>query len=147
MILLDSTDSLLKEKSFPVDAFDADLRITCLELLDVLNSKEEGMAIAAPQVGILKRIIIIKTNNKQDTVVMVNPILMQQTSKVVMNEGCLSFPNQYRNIRRSSSIKVKWKNQFGKMNFGEFFGIEARAILHEIDHLNGILFTDLEDIT
>ena len=102
---------------------------------------EDGVGLAAPQVGILKRIAVvdIREDNK---IVLINPEIIEEEGKAIMEEGCLSVPGETGDVIRSQKIKVQSLDRKGNEIKFEAEGFEARAIQHEIDHLNGILFVD-----
>ena len=102
---------------------------------------EDGVGLAAPQVGILKRIAVvdIREGNK---IVLINPEIIEEEGKAIREEGCLSIPGETGNVIRSEKIKVRSLDREGNEIEFEAEGLEARAIQHEIDHLDGILFID-----
>lgn len=101
----------------------------------------DGVGLAAPQVGILKRIAVvdIREGNK---IVLINPEIIEREGKAIMEEGCLSIPGRAGEVIRSEKIKVKSLNRKGKMIEFTATGFEARAVQHEMDHLDGVLFID-----
>jgi len=100
-----------------------------------------GIGISGNQVGVLKRIIVVTVNNEPK--VMVNPEIVFQSEDVIKdNEGCLSFPNQFYDIPRPQKITIKYRNLSGYPMLETHEGLTARCILHEIDHLDGIVFTE-----
>jgi peptide deformylase len=100
------------------------------------------VGIAAPQVGILKQIIVVLIGDNPK--VMINPEILDISQEYcTMNEGCLSFPNQFYDIERPEKVKVKYRGLNGKPMIEWYSGIEARCVLHEIDHINGIVFTEI----
>ncbi len=106
-----------------------------------------GIGLAAPQVGINARVMLItlNVNTKKDhrVVVMINPEIVEQSEReVVMEEGCLSLPKTFGNVRRTSKIKARWQNTKGHWCERKFDGWDARIFLHELDHLDGVLFID-----
>ncbi len=109
--------------------------------------KAPGIGLAAPQVGISQRFLIIDLGQKEDSfvppIVMINPEILQETEKMaVREEGCLSLPSQYADVVRPESIRVKWTTITGETREYEADGLFATCIQHEIDHLNGVLFVD-----
>lgn len=139
MTLLPDTDPILRQKSQPVLEITDEVRVLGYDLKR-LCEEHAGVAIAAPQVGKLVRVIYV-----QGIGVMVNPVVMQKQSSDIDTEGCLTFPGMYRNIKRAGRVKVKWRDLNYKMQYGEFAGLLSRAIQHETDHLDGKLFTDYEN--
>ncbi|MFN2339849.1 MAG: peptide deformylase [Halanaerobium sp.] len=103
--------------------------------------EEDGVGLAAPQVGMLKRIAVvdIREGNK---IVLINPEIIEEEGKAIMEEGCLSVPEETGDVIRAERIKVKTLNREGNQVEFEAKGLEARAIQHEIDHLDGVLFVD-----
>tara|TARA_B100000959_G_C14635693_1_gene482124 strand:- start:79 stop:585 length:507 start_codon:yes stop_codon:yes gene_type:complete len=109
--------------------------------------KAPGVGLAANQVGILKQIITInfedKENNKQSKYILFNPSIIQYSKeKVIMEEGCLSLPEQYADVERPKDIVVQYIDENKKTIKKEVDGYEARILQHEIDHLSGKLFVD-----
>jgi len=103
--------------------------------------ESDGPGLAAPQIGKSIRLIIV--NIKQGPIALINPkIIRKSWRKCIDEEGCLSIPKVYGNVKRSHSIKVKTYNQHGKLIKLKAKGLFARVIQHEVDHLNGILFID-----
>tara|TARA_B100001250_G_scaffold51407_1_gene40176 strand:- start:1620 stop:2090 length:471 start_codon:yes stop_codon:yes gene_type:complete len=115
-----------------------------LELYDTMSIamyKYEGIGLAAPQIGINKRVITIDEEGK--ALMMVNPkITWRSTEKCLFDEACLSVPEEHGEISRPKEIKVKFQNIKGKYKHWRLEGLLARVVQHEIDHLDGILFVD-----
>lgn len=132
-------DDLLRKKSKPVRNFDENL----WELLDDMKEtmyKNNGMGLAAVQVGVLKRVIIIEANNM--FMELVNPEIISERGSDIEKEGCLSVGTNYEYVKRPMQVTVKAQDRLG-YDFtitGEKY--LARVLCHEIDHLNGILFID-----
>lgn len=135
----------LRAKALPVKEFNKELGVIANNMfLTLLTSG--GIGLAANQVGILKRIIIVLTENFQG--VMINPeIVRYGPESSVLAEGCLSFPGQRVNIDRPSAIYVAWWNLDGTSSNREFTGLTAKCIQHEIDHLDGKLIEDYKGET
>ena len=109
--------------------------------------KAPGVGLAANQVGILKQIVTInfedKENNKKANYILFNPSIIQYSEeKVIMEEGCLSLPEQYAEVERPKEIILEYVNENEKTIKKEIDGFEARILQHEIDHLSGKLFVD-----
>lgn len=102
--------------------------------------KENGVGLAAPQVGILKRIIVIDVG--EGCFALINPEILETKGEYVDIEGCLSIPGNQGEVRRPEYVKVKGLNEKGQEVILEGSGLLARAFCHEIDHLDGILFID-----
>ena len=132
-------DEILRKKSKPVKDFDEDL----WQLLDDMKSTmyaNDGMGLAAPQVGVLRRAIVIDVNNM--FVELINPEIISQEGKDIEKEGCLSVGSSRGRVERPYKITVNAQARFGYpfILTGEKW--LARCICHELDHLNGILFID-----
>jgi len=140
-------DPALREVSAEVAAFDEALESDITDLLDTLHASH-GVAIAAPQVGIMKRIIAldITARNTKETghglLVLINPVITESSQNKTVREGCLSIPDYLANVKRAKKVTVKALNKDGKTVTIEARGLEAIALQHEIDHLDGILFFD-----
>ena len=143
---------ILRKTIQAVTVFDEDLARTADEMIETMLAPMEdsdvvGIGLAANQVGIDKRMAIvtlnIDTKKKHKIVTMVNPEIIESTKQEVsMEEGCLSLPGESGKVSRPSKIKLKWQNINGNWSEKKFDGWDARVIQHEIDHLNGVLFTD-----
>ena len=121
------------------------------EAMRVTMLERNGVGIAAPQVYVSKRVIIVASRPnlrypdapEMDAVVMVNPEILQQSEACVLGEeGCLSVPDQRGAVARAEQIRVRYSTLDGESLETEFSGFPARIVQHEIDHLNGILFTE-----
>lgn len=105
----------------------------------------EGVGLAAPQVGILKRIIVIDVGDENGLIAMINPEIVERDGEQLGPEGCLSIPGLNGDVRRAMTVTVKGLNRDGEEFVVTGSGLLARAFQHEIDHLNGVLFTDVAD--
>lgn len=99
-----------------------------------------GVGLAAPQVGILRRVVLV--DNGTEVLELINPEIVEASGEQEDYEGCLSVPNRWGITRRPAYVKVRAMNRHGKYYEADGTGITARCFCHEIDHLNGILFTD-----
>lgn len=99
-----------------------------------------GVGLAAPQVGILRRVVLV--DNGTEVLELINPEIIETSGEQKDYEGCLSVPNRWGITRRPAYVKVRAMNRHGKYYEADGTGITARCFCHEIDHLNGILFTD-----
>lgn len=109
-------------------------------MLDTLHNTENGAAIAAPQVGILKKLVVIDTH---DTVLkLVNPKIVKKEGSQEVVEGCLSIPNKFGKLTRPEKVTVEALNENGEKITINGTGFLAKCLCHEIDHLYGILFID-----
>jgi peptide deformylase len=140
MELLKEDDILLRRKAKRVDKIDDTVRNIAANMIRTMI-ENNGIGLAANQVGILKQIIVVLVNDEPR--VMINPeILDFSKDDCIINEGCLSFPQQFYDIQRPEKVKVKYRCLSGKPMIEWYEGIEARCILHEIDHIKGIVFTE-----
>ena len=143
--ILTIPDPRLKRKSLDVDSFDSSLKKTINNMFETLYSTGNGIGLAAPQVGILKRVVVIdlKKDGNLSPLTFVNPkILSFSNEKSLNEEGCLSIPEYYAEVERPNEVEVEWFDETGKKFSKKMSGLLSICIQHEIDHLNGILFID-----
>lgn len=135
-------DKDLTQKAKRVANIDDTIRTLCASMVETMVAND-GIGLAANQVGILKRIITIVDGG--NVRVMINPeIVSFSENKVNLEEGCLSIPETFLNISRSESIKLKYRDLRGKPHFESYSGLTSRVIQHEIDHLDGITMNTLQ---
>ncbi len=132
-------DPVLRKKSRKVEEIDERIKTLVQDMLDTMY-KEEGVGLAAPQVGILKRVVVIDIG--EGPIVLINPEMIEEEGKNIDLEGCLSIPGKSGNVCRPEKVKVEYMDIEGNTNIVEGTALLARALCHEIDHLNGILYTD-----
>ncbi len=102
-----------------------------------------GIGLAAPQIGISLRAAVINTTGMdEDLICVINPVIESLSGKSVIKEGCLSIPGIFENVKRPEFVRVRALDIEGREQIIETGGMEARVLQHEIDHLNGVLFTD-----
>jgi peptide deformylase len=132
----------LRKKSEPVKNINADYESLALDMIETLHS-HGGIGLAAPQVGILERMFVIHVENDSPRV-FINPSIIETSEETVaFEEGCLSIPGVYCDVKRPKFISVQAWNEKGKpFTINDASGILARVILHESDHLDGVLFID-----
>ena len=146
MEILKAPHIMLRQKAIKlVNIYKEDLKIAN-QMMEVML-KAPGVGLAANQVGILKKIITINfddnENNKKRNYILFNPsIIKYSKDKVIMEEGCLSLPEQYADIERPKKILLRYIDENKKSIEREVDGYEARILQHEIDHLSGKLFVD-----
>lgn len=133
-------DPILRQKAKPVIVFHHKLHSMIDNMADTLDARDDGAAIAANQVGVLKRIIVI--NYENEYLELINPEIISFSGKQSKYEGCLSYPGYVGLVSRYENIKVRYYNRNGIENFIERNGNLSICIQHEIDHLDGILFID-----
>ena len=134
-------DEILKKKAREVEEIDERIQILIDDMIETMHSLN-GVGLAAQQVGILKRIIVIDLYDDKGVVVLINPKILKEKGKQEVDEGCLSFPNQFAKIVRPKEVEVEALNRDGKKIKIKAKDLLAQAICHEVDHLNGIVFVD-----
>ena len=135
----------LYKKSRPVTEFNPRLHQLLDDMADTLST-ENGVGLAAPQVGVLRRaVIVLETNvpegEEERLIELVNPEIIESSGEQYGAEGCLSVPGEYGMVRRPLNVKVRAQDRNGSFFEVEGTGLTARCFCHEIDHLNGIVFT------
>ena len=145
--ILTIPDPRLKQESLPVEVFDEELRAFIYDLEETMRASPGGIGIAAPQVGRFQRIVILDLSGKpkikhHGRLVLVNPEITQWEGMVKGREGCMSVPDYTGNVIRAEKIQFSAFDEFGRQHRYETEGFEARAVQHEVDHLDGILFID-----
>ncbi len=137
-------DPVLRENIPPVEEVTTEIKELVSDLIDTLKDAR-GLGLAAPQIGVAKRVFIVDLSAVDITAevrVFVNPEIIESSGMVEYEEGCLSFPGIYQNLIRPEWVKVKALDLTGKEFVMEAEGLLARAIQHEYDHLDGVLFID-----
>jgi len=143
--ILVAPDPVLKSKARRVDAVDDRLRVLMEDMLETMY-KAPGIGLAAPQVGVLERVIVVdigKTEEDRHPLRMVNPqIVWISDEDNTYEEGCLSVPEHYSNVVRPKEVKVRYLDETGTAKEVHADGLLATVVQHEMDHLDGILFID-----
>ena len=138
-------DDTLRKKCKPQEKFDKRLAILLKDMADTMY-KAEGVGLAAPQVGILRRIAVVDiTEDHSGLLEMVNPEIVEREGEQTGREGCLSVPGRQGVVTRPMKVKVRFQDSKGDAYEVETEGFEARAICHELDHLDGRLYIDVMD--
>lgn len=135
-------DDVLRKKCREVTVFDDKLWVLLDDMYETMQSAN-GVGLAAPQVGILRRVCVIDVG--EGPIELINPVITSMRGKQRAVEGCLSAPGQWGYVTRPAKVKVTALNRYGKEVKYEGTELLARAFCHEIDHLNGVIFTDLAD--
>jgi len=135
-----SPDPVLEQPCTEVTVFDKKLAKLLNDMYDTML-EFDGVGLAAPQIGIGKRIAVVDIDDGSGTIELINPVLLSADGEQTGPEGCLSFPGLFGEVSRPYSIKVQAQNRRGKWFTIEAEDFLARAILHEMDHLDGVLFT------
>lgn len=138
-------DPVLRKKCEPVMEFGDDLKKLVDDLAETMYEKD-GVGLAAPQIGESKRMVVIdirnEKNEEKNTLILINPEIVEKAGDIVWNEGCLSFPGIYEEIKRADIVVVNAVDPGGVKFTVEGEGLLAVALQHEIDHLDGILIYD-----
>ena len=135
-------DAILKKKSREIEVIDDRIKQLAEDMFETMH-KWDGLGLAAVQVGILKRIIVIDLYDDVSKFCLINPEIVEMSEeKAEVEEGCLSYPNQFGKVLRSVKVKVKALDLDGKKVTLEAEGLLAQALQHEIDHLDVIVFLD-----
>ena len=143
--ILTAPDPRLKKQSLPVDVVDAGIRQLMDDMLETMYAAP-GIGLAAPQVGALKRVIVLdidREETKTGPLFMANPEIVEASDEdVTYEEGCLSVPEHYSDVARPATVRVRYLDRDGKTQELACEGLLATCVQHEIDHLDGILFID-----
>jgi peptide deformylase len=151
--IYETPDPVLRQISKPVEVFDDELKTLVADMFETMYAAP-GIGLAAVQVGISVRLLVIDLQEPQnpddpespiikEPRVFINPeILWHSDSEVPYTEGCLSVPEQYAEVMRPDRIRAKWQDETGKSYEEEIGGLLAVCLQHEMDHLNGVLFID-----
>ncbi len=137
-------DPRLKKLCEAVGEITADLRQLAGDMLETMYDAP-GIGLAAPQVGVMKRLIVMDCikEGTPEPMVLINPaVVWSSEDQSVYEEGCLSIPDQYADVKRPAEVKVRWTDLEGAAQERQFAGIWATCVQHEIDHLDGKLFID-----
>lgn len=134
-------DEILRKKSKEVEEIDDKIRELLDDMVETMH-KYNGVGLAAVQVGILKRVIVIDLYDGKGVKKFINPVIKKSKGSHEVEEGCLSFPNKYAKTVRPEEVTVEALNENGKKIKVTAKDLYAQALCHEIDHLDGILFVD-----
>jgi peptide deformylase len=148
--IVEAPDVRLKTVSAPVEVWDSDLQTLIDDMFETMYDAP-GIGLAAIQVGVAKRLLVIDLQIKdeesgetiKEPMVFINPVLSEPSEELALyNEGCLSVPEQYADVERPASIRAQWQDRDGNAHDERLDGMLATVIQHEMDHLEGILFID-----
>lgn len=146
--ILTYPDEQLKQESIPVEKIDDELRSFIADLAETMEAGPGGVGIAAPQVGRFERVVIVDCSRTRKPVpnhgrlFLINPEITEWEGMAVGREGCMSVPDYTGNVIRAEAITLKALDEHGHPQEYRCEGFEARAVQHEIDHLDGMLFLD-----
>ena len=134
-------DEILKKKSREVEQIDGRIKQLLDDMVETMH-KYNGVGLAAVQVGILKRVIVIDLYDEKGPIKLINPVIIKEKGEQEVEEGCLSFPNKYAKMIRPAEVIVEALNENGEKIKIKAKDLLAQALSHEIDHLNGITFVE-----
>lgn len=132
-------DDVLRKTCRSQLLFDEKLAVLLDDMADTMY-KAEGVGLAAPQIGILRRVCIVDVGD--GLIELINPVITEKSGSQTGSEGCLSVPNRYEDVTRPMQVTVRAQNRNGENIVVKGEGLKARALCHEIDHLDGILYID-----
>ncbi len=139
VLTVDKENDSLRKKSRPVEKID-DKILTIIEDMKETMYEKNGVGLAAPQIGILKRLVVIDIG--EGPIVLINPVIVYQKGEQIETEGCLSVPGVWGTVKRPEKVIVRAMNPQGETVEYEGEGLLAIAFCHEIDHLDGTIYTD-----
>ena len=139
-LIVTQDEEILRRKSAPVEVFDARLHQLLDDMLETMTALG-GVGLAAPQVGVLRRACIVEI--PQGALELVNPEILDSRKRKNGEEGCLSIPGVFHKVMRPQVVFVRAQDRHGEFFEAELHGMPAICVCHEVDHLNGVLFTDL----
>ncbi|MEW9050419.1 MAG: peptide deformylase [Neobacillus sp.] len=132
--------AVLEKTCKPVEIFNKSLVKILNDMYDTMI-EYDGVGLAAPQIGIDERIAIVDIDDENGTIEMINPTILKTAGEQIGPEGCLSFPDLFGEVKRPNYVQIEAYDRKGQKYMLEAEGFLARAIQHEIDHLDGVLFT------
>lgn len=134
-------EDILRKKSRPVTSFDERLWTLLDDMAETMHSKD-GAGLAAVQVGILRRAVVIDVHDEHGVIELINPEIISEEGRQCGSEGCLSSPNVWEEVERPNIVTVRAQDRYGKEFTLTGSALLARAFCHELDHLDGVLFID-----
>ncbi|MCF0126689.1 MAG: peptide deformylase [Clostridia bacterium] len=134
-------DEILKKKSREVEIIDEKIQTLIDDMIETMH-KYNGVGLAAVQVGVLKRVIVIDLYDDNGPIEMINPVIIKTKGEQEVDEGCLSFPNQFAKVIRPMEVVAEYTDRNGKKKKIKGKELLAQAICHEIDHLEGEVFVE-----
>ncbi|RED65913.1 peptide deformylase [Cohnella lupini] len=140
-LIVKHPDAVLRERAQEVTKFNSNLHKLLDDMADTMYDAD-GVGLAAPQVGILKRVIVVDVGDEHELIELVNPEIVLAEGEQLGPEGCLSIPGLQGDVKRSNRIVIRGQDRNGKPIQYESTEFLSRAFQHEVDHLNGVLFID-----
>ncbi len=140
-MIRENGDEILRKRAREVEEINDKIRQILEDMVETMH-QFNGVGLAGPQIGILKRLVVIDIYDDNGPIKLVNPRIVEQKGEQEVEEGCLSFPNQYAKLIRPAQVVVEAQNENGETIRIEAEGLLAQALSHELDHLEGVLFVD-----
>ena len=134
-------DPILRRKAKKVTRIDKSVQKLIDDMIDTVRAEPNRAGVAAPQVGVLLRIAVIELP-EQELITLINPEIVKKEGERIVQEGCLSIPGYFGEIKRAETVKVKAKDRYGKQFRLKAEGLLAQALEQEIEHLDGVLYID-----
>ena len=134
-------DEILSKRAREIEVIDDKIKELAQDMIETMH-KWDGVGLAGPQVGVLKRIIVIDLYEEGTQFVLINPVIVSKKGEQIVDEGCLSFPEQFGKVKRPKEVTVEALDLDGKKVKLVGRDLLAQALCHEIDHLNGEVFID-----
>jgi peptide deformylase len=137
-------DPVLRRRAEVVQAVNPDVRALAADMIETMHD-EAGLGLAAPQIGISLRLMVVGDERGRDPRALVNPVIVEQGGEITAEEGCLSLPGIFADVTRAAWVRLEAHDLDGAPVSIRAHGLQARVFQHEIDHLDGVLFIDRLD--
>ena len=137
-------DPVLRRRARPVEAVTPDIKRMIADMIDTMYD-EVGLGLAAPQVGISLRLMVVGDDDGREARALINPVIAEQGGEIVAEEGCLSIPGVFAPLKRAEWVRLEAQDEQGQPVSITAHGLRARVFQHEMDHLDGVLFIDRLD--
>jgi peptide deformylase len=143
-LIVKHPDPLLRERAKEVTKFNANLHKLLDDMADTMYDAD-GVGLAAPQIGILKRVFVVDADDENGLIELINPEIVSREGEQLGAEGCLSIPGMQGDVKRANKVVIQGQDRHGNPIRYEGTELLSRAFQHELDHLNGVLFIDLAE--
>jgi peptide deformylase len=137
-------DPVLRRQAKPVEAVTPEIKRVIADMVDTMYD-EVGLGLAAPQVGISLRLMVVGDDDGREVRALINPLIAEQGGEIVAEEGCLSIPGIFAQVKRAEWVRLEAQDEMGRPVSLPARGLRARVLQHEMDHLDGVLFIDRLD--
>ena len=137
-------DPVLRRRAKPVEAVTPDIKRMIADMVDTMYD-EMGLGLAAPQVGISLRLMVVGDDEGREARALINPVIADQGGEIIAEEGCLSIPGVFAQVKRAEWVRLQAQDEVGQPVSITARGLRARVFQHEMDHLDGVLFIDRLD--